>query len=183
MAIQVQIPCSYYCMLVIVFIYQILVWKTRIRFVTTSICHKTTSAAKWLDPHPLNFTFANYQIRFFLPQDQCQITGFWLSRPSTWKHWQHMNVFLILQKCQYCFQAEEKCVTVTYHGTVRGLAVMDFSVFKLSLPTSVWQMVSPTHEIKCPVRTKKILVSQIQEVLSDEQYLWIASLRSIFPMV
>lgn len=119
MAIQIQIACSYYCMLVIVFIYQILVWKTRIRFVTTSICHKTTSAAKWLDPHPLNFTFANYQIRFFLPQDQCQITGFWLSRPSTWKRWQHMNVFLILQKCQYCFQAEEKCVTVTYHGTVR----------------------------------------------------------------
>lgn len=50
----------------------------------------------------------------------------------------HEYFFLILQKCQHCCQAEENCVTVTYRGAVRGLAVPPgFSLYSSAVQASL----------------------------------------------
>lgn len=109
---------------------------------TTSIFHKTVSAANWLYPHPLNFRFANYQIMFFLAQDQCQITGLWFCWPFTWKYWQHMNIFSL--NCRSASTAIRQRKTVLLWHIMGHWEVWHSWTslsFELSLPTSIWLMV------------------------------------------
>lgn len=92
MAVQTQIPCSCYCILVIVFIYQILVWKSRITFLwqhpfSINLHHLLIVCIHilWISDLPIT--------KSCFSQDQYQITGFWFCRPFTWKYQQHMNIF------------------------------------------------------------------------------------------